>query len=945
MAQNWNLSTAGADAFASKFLGILSDPLRKTSEKGEKQLSFSFWRDFFSQVCGVEDPTVAGVSFEFPVRLVATDTVGWIDVLWPGVVLIEHKSKGKDLDVAEEQARDYLLALEPRVRPPVIIVSDFLRIRIVEVIAGHSYEFALADLAENLNRFDAVLGQAGRGAAALSLRADEEAAHLMSDLYVAFEEAGYEGHMVSVFLVRILFLLFGDDTNLWRHVSGVGMFGSIVEASNLDGSGLGGTIQELFGVLDQPRDGRVTTLPVNLSEFPYANGGLFSEVLPVFSFDYKMRTALLVACAYDWSIISPQIFGAMFQDIKDQVARRELGEHYTSEVNILKVIVPLFLDDLNTQLSRAWDSPTALRRFHDELATYQWLDPACGCGNFLVVAYRRVRDIELRLLARLNDLEPPSAGRSLFSEAFQKVRLAQFHGIEYFEWSSQIAAVALFLSEHQANQEMERLLGTAPDLLPLRDFPSITCGNALDVEWSALCPMSERTFIMGNPPFVGYSRINDEQREDGVRIWGDVQRAGSMDYVANWFVLGARLVSENGCRLGLVATNSITQGQQPPVLWKVLRPLNVAIAYAHQTFRWSNGTSGEAAVHTVIIGLRRTDDIRRRQLWTYETVTSDPVVTNATFINGYLADGPDVLITSRKRPIVLGVPPLTNGNKPVDDGWLSNISDEEAQRIRSEDPTAAQYLRPLVGAEELLNGGKRWCLWLLGANPTDLRSSPELRRRIEAVKVFRLASAKAQTREDATRPWEFQQVRQPQGGYVAVPRHSSERRHYLPCEYYDPSVIVNDAVSIISDDRLETFGIVSSRVFRIWANAVSGRLKNDLRVSSEITYNNFPWPQVSGEYAGRIEDAADGVLRVRAYFLGGGMAETLSDLYDPLTMPTQLQEAHEQLDRAVLAAMGLRSNATETAILSRLFALYDELTRGLLPATERPQRRRRVTPT
>ena len=944
MAQNWNLSAFGAQAFTTKFLAILNDPLRKRNEKGEKQLAFAFWRDFFSQVCGVEDPTVAGVSFEFPVRMVATDTVGWIDVLWPGVVLIEHKSVGKDLDVAEEQARDYLLALEPRVRPPVIIVSDFLRIRIVEVIAGHSYEFALADLADNLNRFDAVLGQAGRGAAAQALRADEEAAQLMSDLYVAFEEAGYEGHKVSVFLVRILFLLFGDDTNLWRRISGIGMFGSIVEASNPDGSGLGGTIQELFGVLDQPREARVTTLPVALSEFPYANGGLFSEVLPIFSFDYKMRAALLAACAYDWSTISPAIFGAMFQDIKDQVARRELGEHYTSEVNILKVIVPLFLEDLNTQLSRAWDSPTALRRFHDELATYQWLDPACGCGNFLVVAYRRVRDIELRLLARLNDLEPVSAGRSLFSEAFQKVRLSQFHGIEYFEWSSQIAAVALFLSEHQANQEMERLLGTAPDLLPLRDFPSITCANALDVQWSSLCPMSERTFIMGNPPFVGYSRINDEQREDGVRVWGDVARAGSMDYVANWFVLGARLVSQYGCRLGLVATNSITQGQQPPVLWKVLRPLNVAIAFAHQTFRWSNGASSEAAVHTVIIGLQRSDDIKRRQLWTYDIVTSDPVRTTATFINGYLADGPDVLITSRRRPLVPGVPLLTYGNKPTDEGLLSNISDREAQRIREEDPIAAQYLHQLVGAEELLNGGKRWCLWLVGANPSDLRSSPELSRRIEAVHQFRLRSTKAKTREDASRPWEFQEVRQPRTRYIAIPRHSSERRLYLPCEYYDPSVIVNDAVSIISDDSLETFGIISSRVFRIWANAVSGRIKNDLRVSNEITYNNFPWPQVGGELAGRIEEAADGVLRVRAYFLGEGLVVTLLDLYDPLTMPTQLQEAHAQLDRAVLAALGLRSNATEAAILSRLFALYDELTRGMLPATERPQRRRRVTP-
>jgi len=365
MAQQWDLSESGAHAYATKFLAILDDPSRKANEKGEKQLAQTFWRDFFVEVCGISDPTIAGVTFEYPVRMVANDTVGWIDVLWPGVVLIEHKSPGKDLDVAEDEARDYLLALEPRVRPPVIIVSDFRRIRIVEVIAGRSHEFALDALPANLNRFEIVLGQAGHGAAAESLRADEKAAQLMGDLYVAFEDSGYHGHEVSVFLVRVLFLLFGDDTRLWRRVGDLGMFGSLVEASNKDGSGLGGTIQELFGVLSTPREERVKTLPSSLADFPYANGGLFQEVLPVFSFDYKMREALLATCGYDWSNISPHIFGAMFQDIKSQEARRELGEHFTSEANILKVIVPLFLDELNERLSKAWDSVTALRRLHD----------------------------------------------------------------------------------------------------------------------------------------------------------------------------------------------------------------------------------------------------------------------------------------------------------------------------------------------------------------------------------------------------------------------------------------------------------------------------------------------------------------------------------------------------------------------------------------------------
>ena len=941
MAQRWDLSEGGAEGFATKFLAVLDDSSRKASEKGEKQLAQTFWRDFLVDVCGIADPTIAGVVFEYPVRQIGTDTVGWIDVLWPGVVLIEHKSPGKDLDIAEGEARDYLLALEPRVRPPVIIVSDFRRVRIVEVIAGRSHEFALEQLPSNLNRFEIVLGQAGHGAAAEALRADEKAAQLMGDLYVAFEDAGYHGHEVSVFLVRVLFLLFGDDTRLWSQVGELGMFGSVVDASNRDGSGLGGTIQELFGVLDQPREGRPKTIAKALADFPYANGGLFAEVLPVFSFDYKMREALLAACAYDWSSISPHIFGAMFQDIKSQEARRELGEHFTSEENILKVIGPLFLDELNARLVRDWDSAAALRRFHDDLATYQWLDPACGCGNFLVVAYRRVRDIELRLLARLVELEGKS-GRALFVESFQKVKLAQFHGIEYLEWSSQIASVALFLSEHQANQEMDRLLGIAPSLLPLRDTASIVTGNSLRMDWSSVCPMSERTFVMGNPPFVGSNLRNAEQTTDQAMIWGNTKGAGALDYVTNWFLIAARFATNSGCRVSFVATNSVSQGEQVLVLWTALSALGIVIDFAHQAFTWHNGSGGEAAVHTVIEGFSASGRGYRKQLWIYETPNAEPVLTSASNINAYLMDAPSVLVTSRRTPLVKGVPPLVYGNMPNDGGALSKISRDEADFIRATDSIAAQYLRPLIGADEMLNGGDRWCLWLKDADPSDLRNSPELRRRVGSVYLQRSSSKREATRKGADRPWEFQEIRQPQGRFIAVPRVTSQRRRYLPCQYFDPSVIVNDQVFTINDNSLETFGIISSRVFRIWADAVSGRLKSDLRLSAEVTYNNFPWPQLSNELAGRIENAADRVLRVRGHLFGEGRTTTLSDLYDPITMPKQLQEAHADLDRAVLAAVGLRANATKSAILSRLFELYQELIGGTLLDPVPPPKKRRA---
>jgi hypothetical protein len=632
----------------------------------------------------------------------------------------------------------------------------------------------------------------------------------------------------------------------------------------------------------------------------------------------------------------------MFQDIKSQVARRELGEHYTSEVNILKVISPLFLVELNERLRHEWDSAAALRRLQEELASYNWLDPACGCGNFLVVTYKRIRDIELRLLLRLTELEKVS-GRALFGELRSAIRLSQFHGIEYLEWSSQIASVAMFLAEHQANLEMERLLGAAPDLLPLSDAPSIFHGNALRVDWHSVCPINEQTFILGNPPFGGFHLQNEEQKEDAEIVWQGAKGFGVMDYVTNWFVIAGRLAAETSCHVAFVATNSISQGEQPPILWHELSPLGLEIDFAHQTFRWSNDSSGQAAVHTIIVGFSKGVKRGRRPLWTYETVSSEPVLTMASNINAYIADGPNVLITSRRKPLVNGVPQLAYGNKPTDNGLLSKITATEAASIARHDPIAAKYLHPLIGAEELLNGGDRWCLWLIDVRPEEIRASPELSRRVKSVAAFRLESKKEVTRRDATRPWEFQEIRQPTGRFIAVPRHSSEGRHYLPVAYFTPDVIINDAVSIVDDGSLVIFGILSSRLFRIWANAVSGRLKNDLRLSSEITYNNFPWPECTAEQQERIERAGQRVLEVRSQCMDGE-STTLADLYDPLVMPTRLRDAHSELDRAVMAAIGLRISTSDTTILAKLFESYQILTGGMLPESPLPtiSKRKRV---
>lgn len=926
MESGAGLSRKAAQEFAERY----------ATASSEKSLGQSFWRDFLAGVCGVSDLLATGVEFEYPVRSATTGTVGFIDVLWPNVLLVEHKSAGQDLDKAEKQARDYLISLPPALRPPTLIVCDFQRFRVIEVLAGTSVEFPLVDLADHVARFAAIRDARGRGAAQVEVAADAHAADLMSRLYVAFEDAGYQGHAVSVFLVRCLFLLFGDDTQMWMRPDNVGLFESLVAESPESGAGLGGTIQELFQVLNQPREERPKSLSPSVADFPYVNGGLFAETLPVFSFTPEMRGALLAACRYAWSGISPAIFGAMFQNIRSREARRELGQHFTSETNILKVIGPLFLAEFNERLAREWDSPSGLRRLKKELGTYNFLDPACGCGNFLLVAYKKMREFDLRLTARLLELER-STTEALIGTMSLSLSLSQFHGIEYDEWSSQIARVALLLAEHQENVAMERLLGSAPSMLPLSDAASITHGNALRLDWSSLVPMNERTLIMGNPPFAGSSLQSEEQRQDTALVWGGLRGSGMLDYVANWFrVAGEHCAS--GARVAFVSTNSITQGDQPPIIWGQLYPRGIGIDFAHRTFGWSNESSGQAAVHTVIIGFSGRLKPAVRPLWNYVDVRGEPALILARNINAYLLDAPDVLVTARRRPLVSWLQPMEYGNKPVDDGLLSNISPADAERIREKDPVAAKYLRRTIGARELINGAERWCLWLPNASPSDVRGSQELASRVAAVRDLRAKSAKAMTRESAERPTQYQEMRQPKTDYLAVPRHSSENRDYLPVGRFGPEVIPNDALFIIGDPSLVTFGLISSKVFWLWAAAVSGRLESRIRVSNTITWNNFPVPAFTPFEHEAIEAAANGVLIARSHFL----SSTLADLYDANAMPPPLRRAHAQLDRAVLTAFGLPLDADDEHVLARLFTLYSEMSGGMFPDPEaRPRSRSR----
>ncbi len=907
---------------------------RKFAEKyaqvsSEKQFAQTFWRDFFSHLLHIDDLTSTGIEFEVPVRSHLTGKVKWIDVLWSGVLLVEHKSAGEDLDKAEQQAREYLMSLEQAKVPPVVIICDFARFRIIEVLAGTSHDFALADLPSNLDRLASIFGNKGVGSTTVEISADAKAADLMANLFVAFEKSGYTGHETSVFLVRVLFLLFAEDTRMMRKA----IFTNFVSSSPDSGTGLGAMLQELFIVLNTEKTKRPPTLASELADFPYVNGGLFAESISNFTFTPGMRKALIDATAYDWSGISPAIFGSLFQSVRDAETRREMGEHFTSEQNIMKVIGDLFLNDFTEKMNSAWDSPGQLRKFHNELSEYHWADPACGSGNFLVVALKQMRAIELRVMARLQELDGTSQ-LQLDATWGQRVGLHQFHGIEIDEWSASIARVALHLADHQSNLVWEEVIGNAPNRLPLTETANIANENALRVDWATVFPVGKKTFIMGNPPFFGARFQNPDQKADTLAIWGEIKGAGDMDFVANWHLIAARHISKHGGQAAFVSSSSIVQGEQAAILFPQLKLLGVGISFAHRTFVWKNDARGQAAVHCVIMGL---SDVmpKKRHIWSYPDIKGQPVLKEASNINGYLLDAPDVVISSRSTPLSPKTPRMDFGSMPNDGGYLSDIDAEEAERIRREDPIAAKYIRRLIGGRELIHNEERYCLWLEGADPNDLRKSGELSKRIEAVREQRSSSKREATKKLASRPMEFGEIRQPKSDYLAVPLITSHERDYLAVAPMTADVVSNNKIGIIEDKTLDTFAILVSRVFTVWNKAVSGRLKSDLNVSITTTYNNFPFPELDEQQREAIERAAESVLVARSSFA----YNSLADLYGANSMPPALRRAHDALDTAVLRVFQMSSTASDEEILAMLFERYQAATSGLL--YEAPKRTRR----
>lgn len=899
-----------ARAFALEWAG-------ETYEDGEAK---SFWDAFFT-VFGVSRRRVA--SFEHFVRKI-DDKQGFIDVLWKGVMLAEHKSAGEDLDKAYTQATNYFPGLKDAELPRFVVVSDFKRIRLYDLEEDWREEFLLSELHEKIEIFGFISGYEVERYEKEE-QASIRAAELMAEFHNEIAKTGYQGHDLEVFLVRILFCLFADDTGIFpqRH------FKTYIEKrTSEDGSDLGSKLLELFDVLNRPYEQRQTTLDEQLAEFPYINGQIFSERISSISLDSQARITLLKCCSFNWSDISASIFGSLFQGVMDEKERRQLGAHYTSEINILKVIEPLFLDELYIEFDSAKRSPKALESFHQKLATLKFLDPACGCGNFLVTTYKELRRLELQVL--LKKRKANTATLTAFgAEDFSKIHVNQFYGIEIEEFPALVARTAMYLADHQANQELSKEFGLSYARIPLQAPATIVHNNALTLDWGEIIDPKQLHYIIGNPPFLGQTYQSKEQKAEVAHVLSGIKRTGTLDFVSAWYGKATDLMKQNNAiQTALVSTNSITQGEQVGILWKYLIEQGVKINFAHQTFKWTNDAKGKAAVHCVIIGFALFDKATK-SIYQYEDIKAGPVEIEAENINPYLVNAENILIVSRSKAICSS-PELAWGSKPVDGGHLI-FSNEEKDAFLNDEPLAEKYIRPLISAQEFLNNENRWCLWLVDANPSEIKKMPHLLERIEAVRRMRKGSVKVPTQKAADSPSLFMEIRQPDGNYIFIPSTTSENRKYIPMAFLSAEDIANNSAHVVKDATLYHFGILTSKMHMTWVRYTCGRLESRYRYSKDIVYNNFPWPacgkeSVSDEAQENIEVCAQAVLDARAQFPGSSLA----DLYDPRTMPPALVKAHTALNRAVDKAYGYKDTGTEPERIAFLFELYKEVTRSAI---------------
>jgi hypothetical protein len=873
----------------------------------------------FLRVFGVDDPDKVGER-EKPVKI--TDSHDqYIDFFWKGQIAIEMKSRDTDdasgkkrkkkLEDAYVQLKGYMDRIPDEDVPDLWMVCNFETIQLWRRSTKEIFTLKLKDFRKHIKLFANIAGYTTERIREEQVEVNVKAAEKMAKLHDALKDSGYAGHDLEVYLVRLLFCLFAGDTGIFPKDS---LFGYLAHSKS-DGSDLSERLGKLFEVLNMSNEVRdkKKLLSEELKQFRYINGRLFESVLPMADFDATMRQTLLDCANFDWHGISPAIFGAMFQGVMDKEQRRELGAHYTSEENILKLINPLFMDELWKEFDKVKTSPPALEQFHGKISRLKFLDPACGCGNFLIITYRELRKLELEILK----MTVSAKQRVLDVSPMLKVNVEQFYGIELEDFPCQIAQVGMWLMDHQMNLRVSEQFGHYITRLPLTQSATIVHGNALRIDWECVVQKEELSYILGNPPFVGHQYRTVGQQADMRHVYHNNGKSGKLDYVCCWYKKAVDFTVDTHIQTAFVSTNSIVQGESVSVMWKPIFEQGLEISFAYTPFVWSNEAKGKAAVHCVIIGLAQAGriDVKR--------IIGQNVITKTTNINGYLLPAPNIFIQSRGKPLTIGIPEMSKGSQPTDGGNLI-LSTGERQEFIVQYPKTVNWIKLYVGSDEFINGIARYCLWLKGVAPTEYRTVKPIMQRLERVSESRKASPTISVRRDADTPMLFTQIRQPETRYLAVPETSSERRKYIPIGYLTSEVIASNKLYVVPDATLFMFGIMISCVHMAWTRVVCGRL--EMRYSySPAVYNNFPWPEASGEQKGTIETLAQAVLDVRSLY----PESSLADLYDPLTMPPELLKAHQNLDRAVVKLYGFKKDITEPEIVAALMERYQELVESL----------------
>ncbi len=934
MRLSWNEIRVRAAAFAEDWAG-------EGYEKGQTQL---FYRDFF-EVFGVPVRRVA--SFEEPVKNLG-DKRGFIDLFWKGVVLVEQKSVGRDLKKAKTQALNYFPGLKDADLPRYILLSDFQSFELYDLEEGDALSITLVDLPKHVEKFGFILGvqkRAFKDQDPVNIKASE----LVGKLHDALEDAGYTGHDLEQFLVRTVFCLFADDTGIFEPRD---IFLDLLETRTRDdGSDLGGWLAQLFQVLNTPEDKRPKNLDADLARFPYVNGDLFRDPLLIPSFDAAMRQRLIDACRFDWSGISPAIFGSLFQSVMDKAERRVQGAHYTTEKNILKVIEPLFLTDLRTEFERLKARKDSRRRvelqaFHKRLAGLTFFDPACGCGNFLIITYRELRTLEIDLIRELRAYRASEEQQELDAADLSLLNVDQFYGVEIGEFPARIAETALWMMDHIMNNRLSLEFGQSFVRIPLRKSPHIVHGDALKTDWTSILSPVQCSFILGNPPFIGAKYQTDEQRAQVRAIAALGKTGGTLDYVTAWFIKAGEYAKGTAARIGFVSTNSITQGEQVAQLWPILFDrCKLEIAFAHRTFAWGSDARGKAHVHVVIIGLAGVNVAPKdRRLFSYDDINGEPHESLHSALSPYLFDASSLadshLVVQETAKPINGLPKLITGTQPLEGGFLL-FNDEEKDEFEKLEPGSSVIFRPYPGAYEFINGVNRWILHTGETAPNDLKKMPRVMERLHAVSAFRKKSKRKTTLAIADAPTRYGVTVVPTRPFLIIPQVSSERREYVPIGWAEPPVIPSEKLRLLYDAKLWQFAVLTSSLHMAWMREVTGRLKSDYMYSVGVVYNTFPIPPVSDSDLAKLEPLAQAILDERAAY----PKATLADLYDPVAMPAGLRKAHQVLDRAVDRLYHKSGFTSDYERVEHLLALYEKMTAPLsAKAKKQSPARKRSTP-